>query len=362
MRTNMEQRKSNLEQNKVLLGLSGGVDSTTAALLLKEKGYTVVGYFFDTAGNNEKGRMEAESVARQLGIEFISEDVSKQFNDFVVRNFCSEYLCGRTPNPCIVCNPNVKFKQLLKTADQIGAYYIATGHYARIYRDSCRNLFFVRQGINTKKDQSYMLYRLGQDVLSRLIFPLGEIEDKEKTRDLARTANLSNAEKRDSQEICFVPDDDYVAYMEALGYASVPGDYVDASGQVLGKHKGIIHYTLGQRKGLGIALGKPAFVIGIDPEKNQVVLGDNQDLFSHTVVSENHVFAACSTPEEIRQYDGKKVMAKIRYSAYPAVAVLHMDGEGRIATTFEEPQRAATPGQSIVFYDGDIVLGGGFIA
>ena len=366
-----------LKKNKVLLGLSGGVDSTTAALLLKEKGYEVTGYYFDTAGDNETGRAEAAAVADQLNIELITEDVSRQFREIVVENFCSEYLHGRTPNPCIVCNPGVKFRRLIETADKIGAYYIATGHYARIYRDSCRNLSFVRQGTSARKDQSYMLYRLQQDVLSRILFPLGEIQDKEETRELARAANLTNAEKKDSQEICFVPDDDYVAYMEQQDYVSPPGDFVDGSGHVLGRHRGIIHYTLGQRKGLGIALGKPAFVTAIDPETNQVVLGDNQDLFSDTVLSTDHVFAAGSSLEDVINCDGMRILAKVRYSAKPAAAVLHVEplepsqtnavsgGSGsssyRIRTVFEEPQRAATPGQSIVFYDGDLVIGGGFI-
>ena len=203
-----------------------------------------------------------------------------------------------------------------------------------------------------------MLYRLGQDILSRLIFPLGDFEDKEQIREIARSVNLTNAEKKDSQEICFVPDDDYVAYMEELGYVAEPGDYVDESGKVLGRHKGIVHYTVGQRKGLGIALGKPAFVTRIDAAANEVVLGSNEDLFSNKVVSCGNVFAGT---ENKRMYSGMQVMAKVRYSAKPAAAVLHMQPDGSVVTMFQEPQRAATPGQSIVWYDGDYVIGGGFI-
>jgi len=348
-------------KNKVLLGLSGGVDSTTAALLLKEKGLEVVGYYFDISGCNETGLAEAQAVADQVGIPLITEDVRELFEDQVIGNFCSEYMSGRTPNPCIVCNPAVKFRRLLDKADEIGAYYIATGHYARIYWEDGergRKKYYVKQAANIRKDQSYMLYRLGQEFLSRLIFPLGEFEDKEQIREIARGVKLFNAEKKDSQEICFVPDDDYVGYLAARGCKSKPGDYVDADGKVLGRHKGIIHYTIGQRKGLGIALGKPAFVTRIDPVKNQVVLGSNEDLFSNTVVSEGNVF---TSEGDFSEYDGRAVNAKVRYSAKPAQARLSVLPDGRILTEFTEPQRAATPGQSIVWYEEDHVIGGGFI-
>ena len=347
-----------LKNNKVLLGLSGGVDSTTAALLLKEKGLEVIGYYFDPFGGNEMGKAEAAAVAEQLGIEFYAEDVSDDFKAVVVENFCSEYLCGRTPYPCIVCNPNIKFRKLINKADELGAYYIATGHYAQMFHNESTGKYYVRMGANIKKDQSYMLYRLQQDVLSRLIFPLGHFMDKEETRNIARQQNLSNAEKKDSQEICFVPDDDYVAYIEARGQKTPEGNFVDKDGKILGKHKGIINYTIGQRKGLGIALGKPAFVTKIDAKRNEVVLGDNDDLFTREVVSVDNVFAA----GEAIEHDGMRVAAKVRYSAKPSPAVLNVDAEtGTVTTVFDEPQRAATPGQSIVFYMGDVVIGGGFI-
>lgn len=347
-----------LQRNKVLLGLSGGVDSATAALLLKDKGFTVTGYYFDVAGNNIKGRDEAASVAKQLGIDFIYEDVSKDFGDIVIGNFIYEYLHGRTPNPCVMCNPNVKFKRLISHANEIGAYYIATGHYCRIHHDEKDDKFYIQRAASEKKDQSYMLYRLGQDVLSRLIFPLGEFSGKDKTRELARENSLQNAEKKDSQEICFIdPTDNYVEYIKRAGFSSEPGNFVDKDGKVLGTHKGILNYTIGQRKGLGIALGKPAFVTKIDFENNRITLGDNEDLFHTRVVSRQNVFAAHS-PEI---YDGKEVLAKVRYSAAPSKAIIKIDGE-RIVTEFEDAQRAATPGQSIVFYEGDRVIGGGFIS
>lgn len=358
--TRMQMRTTTMElsKNKVLLGLSGGVDSTTAALLLQEKGFSVIGYYFDTEGNNVQGRTEAKHVADQLNIPLIEEDVSQLFCEKVIDNFCNEYVNGRTPNPCIVCNPNVKFYKLIETADRLGAYYIATGHYARIFHDVKTDLYYIQRGENSKKDQSYMLYRLDQKVLRRLIFPLGSVLDKEDTRNLARSKNLLNAEKKDSQEICFVPGDDYAAYIQSKGYISSPGNFVDRDGAVLGKHKGVIHYTMGQRKGLGIALGKPAFVTKIDVEKNQIVLGDNAELFQSEVVSLDNFFTA----EHWSRYDGKKVKAKVRYSAQPAEAVLQIADQGeRVITHFTEPQRAATPGQSIVFYEEDKVIGGGFI-
>ena len=346
-----------LKKNKVLLGLSGGVDSTSAALLLKEQGFDVYGYYFDVMGNNETGKEEAQEVADQLGIELITEDVSSEFEEKIIGNFIDEYLSGRTPNPCVVCNPLIKFKKLIECADRLGIYFIATGHYCRIVADGKTGNFYVRKAANAKKDQSYMLYRLGQDVLRRLIFPLGEFLDKDEIRTLARENNLQNADKKDSQEICFIDDEvGYAKYIYDLGYKSKPGKFVDKDGKVLGDHKGIINYTIGQRKGLGIAIGKPAFVTKIDAKKNQIVIGDNQDLFTTKVVCSDYSFAA----NDAKKYHGKTVMAKVRYSAQPTEAFLEVD-DNKIIATFEVPQRAATPGQSIVFYEDEKAIGGGFI-
>lgn len=346
-----------LQKNKVLLGLSGGVDSATAALLLKEKGYEVSGFYFDVMGGNEKGRQEAENVAAQLGIPLIYEDVSADFRNIVIENFITEYLRGRTPNPCIQCNPNIKFQRLLQHADEIGAYYIATGHYCRILHDEAKDAYYIRRAASDKKDQSYMLYRLGQDVLSRLIFPLGEFFSKEETREIARDGNLVNADKKDSQEICFIdPQSNYADYITAAGYPSAPGNFVDRSGRILGRHSGILHYTIGQRKGLGIALGKPAFVTEIRSAQNEIVLGENEDLFAQAVYSSDNFFADGSPAA----YNGRTVLAKVRYSAPPSEATLHMEGD-QIKTVFKKPQRAMTPGQSIVFYDDQKLIGGGFI-
>lgn len=400
-----------MKKNKVILGLSGGVDSTAAALILKEKGYEVTGLYFDVFGGSaksEEGRAKAETAAEQLGIKFIYRDLSDEFREKVIGNFCSEYSCGRTPNPCIVCNPSVKFRVLLETADREGAQYIATGHYAGTYHDEATDTWFIRRAANEAKDQSYMLYRLGQEVVSRLLLPLNDVDDKEKIRDIARKNDMKNAEAKDSQEICFIEaDDNYKDFLKRRGYETPEGDFVDAQGNVLGRHKGILNYTIGQRKGLGIALGKPAFVTAIDGVKDQVVLGDNADLFKTEVCSSGNVMfgvrtdvapmegslekgspdvtkaetsggvctaedggsvagngggQVCQTiPDELKAWLGDGIKAKIRYAAKPAEASVTLLDDGRIMASFSEPQRAPTPGQSIVFYKGDLVIGGGFI-
>ncbi len=353
-----------LSKNKIVLGLSGGVDSTTAALLLKDQGFEGIGFYFDVMGDNADGKRAAEELAEKMEIPLHIMDVSEEFSKSVIDNFCSQYACGRTPNPCVVCNPAIKFKKLLEIADRENAYYIATGHYVGVTKDDTSGIYYIQKGSSEKKDQSYMLYRLGQQVLSRLILPLADMKDKDTVRRLARENDMPNAQAADSQEICFIDEEkeDYVSFMEARGFACSKGHFVDAEGKILGEHQGINRYTVGQRKGLGIALGKPVFVTKIDKEKNQVVLGDNADLFHTEVVSAENFFTetGCGEiPERLLEKQG--ITAKIRYAAKPAPAVLHKTCDGRVVTVFEQPQRAATPGQSIVFYDGDRVVGGGFI-
>jgi len=321
---------------------------------LIEKGYSVTGYYFDVTGM-KKDYNDAKNVADKLGIDIIFEDLTSEFNSIVVSNFTNEYMVGHTPNPCIICNPLIKFKHLIEKADEIGAYYIATGHYAKIinYKDH----YYIGISDNDKKDQSYMLYRLSEDIIKRIIFPLEGILDKDDTRMLAKENGLQNAEKKDSQEICFVPSDsNYIEYLNNKGYSTEEGNFVDLNGNILGQHKGIMNYTIGQRKGLGIALGKPAFVVKIDSDKNEVVLGDNTDLFSDEVLCNNYVLNGLDDKE----LDGLEVLAKVRYSARPQKAVLSLDNN-IIKAKFEEPQRAITPGQSIVFYINNKVIGGGFI-
>ena len=352
--------ETKLDRKKVILGLSGGVDSTAAALLLQEQGYHVTGLYFNVLGsycrnheeNIKAGREKAERTARQLGINLIYADVSREFDEMVVLPFCREYMSGRTPNPCVLCNPAVKFKTLIDAANEAGAYHIATGHYAGTYYDAKADTWFIRKSANSAKDQSYMLYRLNQEQISRLILPLEQFADKEDVRALARAAGADNADRVDSQEICFVDNSDtYLDFLRRRGFVSPEGDFVDTEGNVLGRHKGISWFTIGQRKGLGIALGKPAFVTEIDEARNRVVLGDNRDLFRKTVISTENVLCKQSG----------SVKAKIRYGATPADAELEFKEDGTITAVFAEPQRAATPGQSIVFYENNLVIGGGII-
>ena len=352
-----------LSKNKVILGLSGGVDSTAAALLLKEQGLEVTGYYFDITGKGGKGKEDAELAAEKLGIRLICEDVSEEFDRKIISSFCDDYCSGRTPNPCIFCNPLIKFRKLIETADREGAYYIATGHYAGVFHDVEKDAYFVKKGASIKKDQSYMLYRLGQDVLSRVIFPLNGFEEKETIREIARKSDLPNADAGDSQEICFIDEkaESRATYMIRRGCSAHEGNFVDADGKILGTHKGILNYTIGQRKGLGIALGKPAFVTSINPEKNEVVLGENEDLFKKEVISVNNVFTSSYFKDRIEEGNEIEITAKIRYAAKHAKGRIKKTAEGKILTAFEEPQRAPAPGQSVVFYDGDCVIGGGII-
>lgn len=361
-----------LKKNKVVLGLSGGVDSTAAALLLLEKGYEVTGLYFSVS-EDDKGKKDAESAARQLGIDLITKDVSEKFSDLIISDFCREYMSGRTPNPCIICNPMLKFRTLIEAADETGAYYIATGHYADTFYDKVSDTWHIKKAANEKKDQSYMLYRLGQDVISRLLLPLSSIDSKEDTREIARCNGLENADAKDSQEICFIEkDDDYKSFLKRNGAVTAEGYFVDINGNILGKHSGIADYTVGQRKGLGIALGKPAFVTEINSDTNTIVLGDESELYSTVVISRKNIIFGKALDDLRSDISGsalsigltgfdKGMEAKIRYSSKPASASVEILDDLSLKTVFDKPQRAVTPGQSIVFYKDDLVIGGGII-
>lgn len=352
-----------ITNNHVLLGLSGGVDSTAAALLLKEKGYKVTGLFLDVMGNRGSDVNVAEAVAGQLCIDFLYKDVSKQFNEDVIQYFCRAYVEGITPNPCVQCNPLVKFNVLTKTADELGISWIATGHYARIFNNSNEEPYFIYKARSFEKDQSYMLYRLDQDVLSRLLLPLGELKSKEEVRELVKEKGITNSETKDSQEICFIKNHDYTDYIINKGYENKPGDFLNMDGKVIGQHKGIIHYTIGQRKNLGQTFGKPKYVVQITPLDNTVTLGDYRDLFKTTVYATEPLFTAFPHVSDVlpNKYRERMLQAKIRYAAPAAEARVNQEIGKSLQIHFREPQRAVTPGQSIVFYDGEKLIGGAII-
>lgn len=357
------------DKKTVVVGMSGGVDSSVAAYLLKKQGYNVIGVTMqiwqeeDTCQVEENGGCcgnsaveDAGRVAEVLDIPHYVMNFRGEFKEKVIDYFIDEYLCGRTPNPCNMCNRCIKWEALLKRSMEIGADYIATGHYARI--DKLPNgRYAIRNSVTATKDQTYALYNLTQDQLSKTLMPIGEYT-KEKIRALAEEAGLPVAGKKDSQDICFIPDGDYGAFLEkeAGDRLPGPGNYVTADGKVLGIHQGITHYTIGQRKGLGIAMGHPVFVTQLKPETNEVVIGEHEDLFTTKVWCNRVNFMGMEGLEEPR-----RVTAKIRYSHAGSPCTITNLGDGTVLCEFDEPVRASTPGQAVVFYDGEYVLGGGTI-
>ena len=342
---------------RIAIGMSGGVDSSVAAAILKEQGYDVVGITMRLWDGEDIPEKDAKAVAKKLGIEHHFVDMRDEFSKIVVDYFTAEYLKGRTPNPCIVCNKYLKFDAMFKAAEEFGCTKLATGHYAKVEFDENRKRYILSCA-DSKKDQTYALYLLSQEQLSRTVMPLGEFASKEEVREKARELGFEIADKADSMEICFIPDKDYVSFIKKRTNACMPsGDFVDTDGNVLGKHQGIINYTIGQRKGLGIAFGKPMFVTKIDAEKNQVVLGVSGEEFSQKLVCRDLNFISIEAPKQPFYAE-----AKIRYSAPKAMAKLTPIGE-EMLVEFEKPQRAVTPGQAVVFYepDSNIVMGGGTI-
>ena len=345
--------------------MSGGVDSSVAAYLLKEQGYEVLGVTMITLPKDLPGAgegsdaanpaKEAKRVADALGISHDTIDFTKEFRQNVMDYFVQEYLAGRTPNPCVVCNKKVKWDSLIEKGRELGAELVATGHYAKIDRLGNGRYAFKKASFQ-EKDQTYVLYGLTQEQLQMARLPLGDYS-KEEIRGIAAKIGLDVANKKDSQENCFIPDNDYGRFITEYGETSIrPGNFVDKDGKILGQHKGIIHYTIGQRKGLNIALGKPVFVTAIDKEKNEVVLGEQEDVFHTTLYADQLNFM--SIPDLDRPM---RVWTKIRYNHKGAWARIEKVEVDRVKVTFEEPVRAITPGQSVVFYDGEYVLGGGTI-
>lgn len=354
--------------NKVVVGMSGGVDSSVAAHLLKKAGYDVIGVTMQIWQDEDNFTQESEGgccglsavddarrVAQALDIPYYVMNFKKEFKANVMDYFVNEYLQGRTPNPCIACNRYVKWESLLKRSLDIGADYIATGHYARVLKLE-NGRYTLRKSATAAKDQTYALYNLTQYQLSHTLMPVGEFT-KDEIREIAKDINLRVANKPDSQEICFIPDNDYAKFIEEnSGEKIIPGNFVNSAGEVIGKHKGITHYTVGQRKGLNLSLGHPAFVLEIRPETNEVVIGTNDEVFSDKLYANNLNFMAIEDLEGTMEVD-----AKIRYSHQGAKCTIKKVGEDEVECIFEEPQRAITPGQAVVFYKDDYIVGGGTI-
>ena len=342
---------------RVLMAMSGGIDSSVAALLLQEQGYDLQGITFYTQGEPDRAVEEAQVLADKLGIPHHVLNVSDCFRKTVMQDFIDEYMQARTPNPCVVCNPTIKFGILLEQMRALQCDYLATGHYAQIAHDGER--YFVRKGVDTLKDQSYFLWRLPQEALKKALFPLGGMTKAQVRQFAADHGFVKLSEQKESEDICFLPDNDYRAFLRKqipdISKLQPSGNFVDTHGKILGKHNGLYNYTIGQRKGLGIALGVPAYVVRLDVEHNQVVVGTKEDLQGDRLQIRSTNWMKISDFE-----DGQQVSCRIRYRSSHVPAQLFHTPEGA-EVRFANPVESITPGQSAVFYDGDDLLGGGII-
>lgn len=358
-----------MDKKTVVVGMSGGVDSSVAAYLLKEQGYNVIGVTMQIWQDENRCDIEenggccglsavddARRIAFKLDIPYYVMNFKREFKENVIDYFVDEYKRGHTPNPCIACNRYVKWESLLRRSKEIGADYIATGHYARIEKHPVTGRYALKLSATSQKDQTYALYNLTQEQLKSTLMPVGEYT-KDEIREIASKIDNFVSKKKDSQEICFIPDNDYGNFIEKkYGFKAKKGNFVDTDGNILGKHRGIIYYTVGQRKGLGVSFGKPMYVYEIRPETNEVVLCENDALFHKRLYADNiNLMAVPEIKGDMR------FMAKIRYSHKKAPCTVRMIDENVMECVFDEPQRAITPGQAVVLYDGDYVAGGGTI-
>lgn len=351
----------NTVNKKVLLGMSGGVDSSVSALLLKENGYEVTGVTMNLCDGssccNLNSMLDAKEVCKKIGIEHYILDCKNTFKENVINNFIEEYKTCRTPNPCIQCNKYLKFGEMYKKAQKLGIDYISTGHYARIEYSEKYKRNVLKKAKNIAKDQSYVLYVIPKQLLDKTIFPLENYESKEQIRQIARNKGFVVANKPDSEDICFIPDGDYKKYLEQNSDINKKsGNIVDKNGNILGKHEGLYRYTIGQRKGLGISNPVPLFVLGFNLEKNELIVGEESEIYkSEMLVKDINLLAIDNIENPI------EVAVKTRYSQKESLATISMINNSTIKVEFKEPQARITPGQSAVFYDGDVVVGGGII-